>query len=328
MKKYPRFNNHCEMTKVDDMVLVTNHYTEDECSIPIEWANWCYKLDGKRNPYRIDRSLSRDEVNYRLEQLKKLECIRYGRLIKGELGTRLISLYMPRRISANTRVFAWIYNKALQFFFVPILIIGICMFIFELPDLNGDIWLGSIFGLIVGLLVHELSHALATLSCKNGKFFEFGIGISYYVLPMAYVLIDKANVKSKFQKVQILLAGIESNIALCGIFLIVSCLCPSNLVGVFFAAGVQNLFLALLNSIMVGSLDGGAIIAELIGSNVGDFLVDSIDVVLLESKRKFILRSGINGYAKIVGSFLFILIQLSLVVILLWNIVEIFEVVI
>ena len=57
------------------------------------------------------------------------------------------------------------------------------------------------------------------LSCKNGEFYEFGIGM-YSFLPIAYVIINKNNVNSRLKRLQIYLSGSEVNFFVGGIGLI------------------------------------------------------------------------------------------------------------
>ena len=63
-------------------------------------------------------------------------------------------------------------------------------------DLSADyITIGSIFGLLVGIFLHELGHMFACIA-YGGEVFEVGVMLQFF-LPGAYVLMNKNRIKNR-----------------------------------------------------------------------------------------------------------------------------------
>lgn len=323
--KYPKWNNYCTVKKEKNKVGITNHLLEETYCLPIEIIRWGRKLDGKTNPYSIDKSLSRLAVRNRLKILENFDCIRKSRVLLKSTGTLLYSLYIPQKITINMRLFAWFYNKILQISFLPMLFFGIYYFSTHFNSGNGGISIGMIFGIIIGLLLHEVSHACAALACPGGKFFEIGVGLSKFI-PIGYALIDVKQVKSRFQRVQVNLAGIETNISLCGLFLFLASFCGDTYCGAFLGAAIQNCFLGLLNLIFCNGVDGANVICELLGDKTFGFISKSREIVWNKRKRQKVLNIGLSGYAIVTSAYIFHVLQLTIPALYIWNVLDILEV--
>lgn len=323
--RYPKWNNYCTVKKKDDKVEITNHLLEKSYYLPIEIVRWGRKLDGRTNPYSIDKTLSRVSVRNRLKILKDFGCIRKSRVLLKTTGTLLYSLYIPQRITISMRLFAWFYNKALQISFLPMLVFGIYYFSTHFNYGDGGMYIGMIFGVIIGLLLHEVSHACAALACPGGKFFEIGVGVLSF-MPVGYALIDVKQVKSRFQRVQVNLAGIETNIFLCGLFLFLSGFCGDIYCEAFWGAAIQNGLLGLFNIVFSKGVDGANAISELLGDRTNDFISKSRGFVWNKRKRRKILNTGLTGYAIIASACIFQILQLTIPVLYVWNVLCILEV--
>lgn len=323
---YPKWNNYCTVKKKDDKVEITNYLLEKSYYLPIEIVRWGRKLDGRTNPYNIDKTLSRVSVRNRLKILQDIDCIRKSRILLKTTGTLLYSLYIPQRITINMRLFAWFYNKALQISFLPMLVFGIYYFSTHFNYGDGGMYIGMILGLVIGIFLHEVSHVCAALACPGGKFFEIGIGISRF-MPIGYALIDIKQVKRRFQRVQVNLAGIETNIFLCGLFLFLAGFCSEDIYSeAFLWAAIQNGFLGLLNLVFSNGVDGASAIAELLGDRTNSFISRSRELVWSQRKRQKVLNRGLTGYALVASAYIFQVLQLTIPALYIWNILNILEV--
>ncbi len=324
--RYPKWNNYCAIKRKDNAVEVTNNLLDESFLLPTDMVLWGKQLDGKTNPFSIDPTINRVTIRNWLKTLDAFDCIRRSRVLMKAKGTFLYSIYIPKKITVNMCVFFWLYNKALQLLFLPMLILGIYYFSTHPAYSSGGLYLGFIFGLALSMLLHEISHACATLACPKGRFFEIGIGISNFIMPIAYALIDEKCIKSKFQKIQINLAGIESNLLLCGLSLLLAGLFPETFSGFFLGIAIQNGFLGLLNLVFCNGIDGANVISLLLGDNTNEFINKSRGFVFSKKKRQKELNKGITGYAIVTAAFVFQFLQLTLPALYIWNVLSIIEV--
>jgi len=178
---------------------------------------------------------------------------------------------------------------------------------------------GSLLGLVIGMVLHEIGHASAGVS-YGADVYEMGFLRMYYILPGAYVMLNKDSVKSRIKRAQINAAGIETNMLLVGIFLILSVVF-NDIGGLFFTAAVQNFLLAVVNLSIVGSFDGAAIISEFLG--VEDIVEKAKKVVFSGKYRRKIKKHGLVGRATIAICYLILSFQIALPVLLILNVWEI-----
>lgn len=321
-----RWNNYCTVNLLADKydeVEVYNYLIEETFRLPTDIVMWAQQLDGKTSPYDIDKSIDTDTVQYLLTILENYDCIRKSRFLVKSLSQTLFSLYIPQKITPRMRIFAWFYNKALQLLFLPVLIIGIYR-IFMNPTSSVDLgfYIGNVAGMLLGLFLHEISHACATLACPNSRFFELGVGFSS-LIPIGYALIDITQVKKRFQRIQAHLAGIETNLLLCGIFLIISSFFNSP-----FSLGIafQNCILGFFNLVFKSGIDGCNAISEILGNRSLSFVSNSRKIVWCKKQRKKILNMGLNGYAIFTAACTFQILQLTYPAFLVFSIINIIEV--
>lgn len=325
--KYPKWNSYCTTKRKNDaLVEITNYLLEESYCLPIEIVSWGRKLDGTTNPRSIDKTLNEAAVRDRLELLSDFDCIRTTRVLLKTTGNFLYSIYIPHRITRAMRMFAWFYNKALQISFLPMLVFGIYYFHTHFNYGNGGICTGLTLGTILGLFLHEISHACAALACPGGKFFEVGIGILKF-MPVGYALIDTKQVKSRFQRIQVNLAGIETNLFLCGLFFFLSSFGGDFFGEAFFGAAIQNGFLGFVNLVFNNGIDGANVICELLGDNTVSFISKTRGLIWSKRKRQKILNAGLSGYAIIASACIFQLLQLTVPALLVWNVLCILEVI-
>ena len=130
--------------------------------------------------------------------------------------------------------------------------------------------------------------------------------------------MNENNIKKRMRRVQVSAAGIEMNLVLTAMFLILSARIEV-LSGFFLGAAIQNVFLAFLNLTFINGFDGMTIISELLGI---EGLVDKAKRITKSKIRKESLRSnGISGKAIIAVCYAFRGIQVALPLLFALNVV-------
>ena len=289
---------------------------DEDFTMGVTIAAFARKLDGHRNPYSINMGLTEAEINHMLKQLREHDLLRYGRSLDAGSGAHYTLWFIKRNplLMEVTRL----WNCLLMLSWLPVFIFGVLFFIRDLPIINTDcMWLGNILGIVFGALLHELGHTFAGLT-YGARVFEIGIMINA-LLPGAYVLMDSQSVQSKMKRIQIYAAGVESNALIAGVCLLIACAIPYT--GAFLLnAAIGNIILALVNITFGGGLDGASILSELLG--IENLVEDTKKVVLNRSIRRKLRSKGMPGYALIAVSVVVQILQITIPVIIGWNIVE------
>lgn len=268
--------------------------------------------DSQRHYFIMDKNKRRFEVSYTvyqelrradgthplrissnlLKQLKAHKLLTTSRFLFDGLINRFI-LFPIGRGAKRFRPLCRILNRILPFLTLALFAAAIVTMrgfpSFAFREISFAAYL---FLLVFSLLAHEFAHLIAGISygfCFSEMglmllgIFPFGAYVSYY---------DKKHVKSS-ARVQLSLAGIEANLLLGSLFLLLS-MHPSRLDACFFTGSYMNFFLAALNLIPASGLDGGAAFGALLGfRNIGDFSM------LFFKKRAFrrrVLQAGPCGY--------------------------------
>ncbi len=179
-------------------------------------------FDGRTPDEDILKSFTEEEQQECLNILKAKGLIRrdHGFSLFGRI-TLHKALYISS-VNKISRRLACIYNKILMMLFVPLSFIGIFALMRIDKPLFGwnPITITSYFmGIFLGIVLHELSHALAGIT-YNVDVFEFGIQI--LPVPAGYTMMDSETVSSGWSKIQIFAAGIESNLLFAGILFIIA----------------------------------------------------------------------------------------------------------
>lgn len=289
---------------------------DEDFTMGVTIAAFARKLNGHRNPYSINMGLTKAEINHMLKQLREHDLLRYGRSLDAGSGAHY-TLWFIKRNPLLMEV-ARLWNCLLMLSWLPVFIFGVLFFIRDLPIINTEcMWLGNILGIVFGALLHELGHAFAGLT-YGARVFEIGIMINA-LLPGAYVLMDSQSVKSKMKRIQIYAAGVESNALFAGVCLLIACAIPYA--GAFLLnAAIGNIILALVNITFGGGLDGASILSELLG--IENLVEDTKKVVLNRRIRRKLRSKGMPGYALIAVSVVVQILQITIPVIIGWNIVE------
>lgn len=308
--KYPCMANWVVLKKTKDGIIAKNCLTDEEIKLSDREAKYLTRLNGNRHQYRM-KGFSFDE------------CIEYYRFLMDYLlvresgrnmrfgGMKLYTMIIPNKNRTNS-VIPKILNFLLWISFLPLLIYGLYrMFT------HGVVWgmgehailnflLGNIGGIFLGMILHEAAHAFACLSDRNGRLFEAGFMLNG-VLPGAYVLIDESEIKNRLKRAQINLAGIEMNLLLSGVLMILMTSGEffGEWNGAMLYAVIQNIFQALINISFSEGLDGEHTISILLG--LGGSVVDAAKAnlsLLFDKKRRksYFAEHGICGVANICTS--------------------------
>lgn len=315
--RYPMLNNWLVFSRKNQYEYDVHDCLYDEdFTMGVTIATFARKLNGHRNPYSINMGLTKAEINHMLKQLRENDLLRYGRSLDAGSGAHY-TLWFIKRNPLLIKV-ARLWNCSLMLSWLPVFIFGVLFFIRDLPIINTDcMWLGNILGIIFGALLHELGHAFAGLT-YGARVFEIGIMINA-LLPGAYVLMDSQSVQSKMKRIQIYAAGVESNALFAGVCLLIACAIPYA--GAFLLnAAIGNIILALVNITFGGGLDGASILSELLG--IENLVEDTKKVVLNRRIRRKLRSKGMPGYALIAVSVVVQILQITIPVIIGWNIVE------
>lgn len=260
--KHPTLANWIRFKKVSENEYEIVDLLHDEKIQTDAYTVWfARQLNGKRSPYLIDKGKSKEDVDLILGELEAENVIRDKRFFSKFFLFLLVTVWKPK-ITENFRIASFIINGLLLISFLPLLAFSIFYFLYYTYDINFDyVIVGSVAGMLIGLVMHELGHMFACLA-YGARVFEVGVMLQFLLMPGAYVLMNESKIKKRMRRVQVSAAGIEMNLLLTAIFLIISARFES-LSGFFLGAAIQNVFLALLNLTLVDGFDGMAIMGEL-----------------------------------------------------------------
>mgnify|MGYP004477922801 CR=1 FL=1 len=326
--KFPCMSNWITLKRTSDGVIARNGATDDETLLSEREAYYLKSLNGDRDIFKI-RGFSRDECMKYYEHLDECLLIRdEGRTIKLE-DACVHTVYIPNKKSTNS-IIPKLLNFLLLISFLPVLTYGAYLIFTKgvyWGDSNGlilNMVLGYGLGIVGGVVLHETAHAIACLG-YGGKLLEAGV-MTKGIMPGAYVLIDDYVVDSGIKKAQINMAGIEMNLLIAGIMMILmvkvdvsSCLFEYKNAMRYIA--LINIICALLNISFAEGLDGEHAMSSLIGTPVIDVAKANIlQMTTRKNRKKYFSRMGITGVANVCTSVLIIGFQLIIPIFILTNI--------
>lgn len=318
--KYPKISNCLGYKKYDeDSVVVTDYITEDVYLVEKKEAKYMRRLDGKTNPYKIRTTMTKAEIDELLDALYERELIKESKTMKLGGGMTLRTIWEPKWTSRLREIAFWC-NNILLISWLPVLIIGIFVFYKNLMSIEFELTgLGTVIGILTGVILHEFGHAFAGVS-YGARVFEMGVLTMYYVVPGAYVIMDRDGIRSRLKRVQINAAGVEMNMFLTGLFLILGVVF-GNIGGLFLAAAIQNFLMGVLNLTFIPGLDGMAVISDLLG--ISDVAEKATKVVASRKKRKKLMKEGLPGKATVMACYIFSVFRIALPLLLILNVLEV-----
>lgn len=315
--KYPALANWIRFKKVSyDTYEIHDLIHESIFETTEYWVWFAKQLDGKTNPYRIDREMPREKIDRMLKAFKENDVIRDSRFLSKSLLSTLFTVWTPN-VTKKMRRVSYVLNALLLISVIPMLVFSIFYFVNYIGDISMDyIISGSLIGMLLGMIMHEMGHMIAGLA-YGGQVFEVG-AMFQFLIPGAYVLMSQENIKQRMKRIQVSAAGIEMNLLLTAIFVILS-VQFEVLSGFFLGAAINNALLAFLNLTFVDGFDGMSIIGELLG--VEELVSKAKRITKSKWKRSKLQKDGVSGNATIVACYIFKVIQIALPLIIAVNII-------
>ena len=303
----------------DGLYCVNNHAVNMSTLLDEQEFSFLNLLDGKTDPYQIRTGYSPEEIDELLEMFYDLEYIRNGRMLQKSLGN--LSFLIRELYMEDIRKKGYLLADGLmRILWFPFLAFGIWFFaghwnMIESSRSTLTIVLSSLLGVITGTVLHELAHIIAGISF-GADVYGLGCGVTSF-MPYAFVIMNTEKIRSRRKKIHIDMAGIEMNLFLTGLYLLLSCAIP-NSGPVFFFAAIPNALLALSNLIPWNGSDGLHTLSGIIGC--ADFYEYAVNILTNQKKRRKLLACGINGWITMVCCLVIILLQVTTPAFLVLNI--------
>ncbi len=192
---YPITANWIRFKRISENEYKIINLLHDEEIVTDAYTVWfARQLNGKRNPYLIDNSKSKEDVDLLLEELEAENVIRDKRFFSKFFLFLLVTVWKPK-ITENFRIASFIINGLLLISFLPLLAFSIFYFLYYTYDINFDyVIVGSVAGMLIGLVMYELGHMFACLA-YGGRVFEVGVMLQFLLMPGAYVLMNESKIK-------------------------------------------------------------------------------------------------------------------------------------
>ncbi len=310
--RYPIVNNWVSFERLGpDDYRVYDESSDCTYRMKKEDLDFLMKLDGKTDPYSIPTSHTKIGIRNLLGYFDHYDLTSSSRIQRKGIGTIRIRLIRFRASTPLVRFFS-IFDRFLSVLWLPVFLLGV----YRLVSYTGEISLshilsGTVFGLLLSIPLHETGHAAACVR-YNGKVWEFGAGIERFA-PYAFVDLSTKSIKSRQRRAHINAAGIEVNLLLTGLFLLLAFAFP-DIGGFFFFAAIQAGFHGMINMLFAPGADGMSILAEFLScERLPEYARSS---VFDKQKRKRLCRSGVNGLVTIAVCCFILLFQLLLPVLI------------
>ena len=259
--KYPYFSNWIKVSEIpdSDKYLVCERITGKLCIVNLEDLLLAKRFDGNTPPEEILGVLSEYEAQACLDMLRAKLLIRrdHGFSAFGKL-TLFKAIYIHMSSIKKIQLYS-AYNRSLILLSMPVLLASVfCLFVSHPRIVYSDLMaaIGAVMGMIIVSVIHEFSHFSSGVA-YGADVYEYGIRL----LPSfgGYTFMSSDNITDYRKLIQINAAGVESNILIAGVFILLSCLVnDTNMI--WFCAGTVNVLGALVNLIPVRDLDGNRIL--------------------------------------------------------------------
>lgn len=255
-----------------------------------------------------------------IHELKKYGLIRTSRFVRGVgIWNRFILFTVGDRMQVGK--LSKTINTILMAVSPLIFAIGIYLMASKGAVCDGNFCWWLFFSLIaVSFAFHESGHLIAGLACRY-KISDVGI-VLLGVIPFGlYVAHEDKKDATKAEQIQFALAGIEANLFIAGICLLLAIQYYRLSLTLLFVA-TMNVGLVAINLLPASGLDGESALSAACGI---DSISEAAKRWLTNKKyRQKILRSGLPGYicigiffiALVANVFLWMLIGLDVIVIL------------
>ena len=316
--KYPALCPWVELSPGEDGLIITDNKRNLRFKASAAWEPLLRGLDGRTPPQRLAPDLSEESRSAALKELKEKQLTRQ----RATFSKGFLSLYFTIPLAPPTewgRMFAHVFNNVLLKMWLPCVILAVYAWNnIPIMVLDNYMWLGSIVGLVLGMVLHELAHACACIA-YGGQVQGCGLML-WCVLPGAFVELDTDAVKRPLQKAQIFAAGVEMNLYLAAFFLLLAG-CHPMLGAPAVCAAITNGILGLINLTLTFGLDGMHMLSALLG--VEDLCSMAMEILFDRQNRRTLRRKGFQGRAALSFCWMGLVMQMFFPLVLAVNISEV-----
>lgn len=304
--KYPFFSNWISYKRIDDdKYCIYNHLLEERSIVSGVDFRIARKLNGRIDPASILPGMNRVELRRYLNNLEYDGLIRREKVINKSFLSYMKTFKILRK--PTNRWLYWLTNLILMVSFLPIFVIGILAAIgvvsiasyrfvsygWNIYDNTWLIYMINVLILIASGCIHEICHAISGRA-YGAKVMEYGVAIT--VLPAFYTMIDMKVVRSKLKRIQIMAAGLEGQLLLSGVALLIGEAFPIAQV-VTYQCVLVNTIMVCINCLPIEGLDGYQITEIALGTD--DMASQSKDLLTNCRLLKNVWNDGVYGKAKI-----------------------------
>ena len=304
--KYPFFSNWISYKRIDgDKYCIYDHLLEERSIVNGVDFRIARKLNGRIDPASILPGMNRIELRRYLNYLEYDGLIRRKKVINKSFLSYMKTIKVLQKPSK--RWLYWLMNLILMVSFLPIFVIGILAAIgvinitnysfvsygWDIYDNTWLIYMINVLILIVSGCIHEICHAISGRA-YGAKVMEYGVAIT--VLPAFYTMIDMKIVRSKLKRIQIMAAGLEGQLLLSGVALLIGEAFPITKV-VTYQCVLVNMIMVCINCLPIEGLDGYQITEIALGTD--DMASQSKDLLSNRRLLKNVWNEGVYGKAKI-----------------------------
>ena len=330
--KYPHVNNYLKYYRnPDGKCRVVDYCTDQEYEMEYDTACILREMNGHR-PLSSVVSMSRQECDDVEDELLKLGLLRKNRLEVDGPGCIRVALWMASGWSQKRwKGIALHLHRFVRITWFPVLVVGLAIwsFVFHRGLYSGTFYsspswtvTGYFLGILLGLFLHELSHAASAVT-YGATVFEIGVGLTFFI-PCGYVIMDESQIKGRTLNTQMILAGIKMNFLLGGSSLLLS-FCFPFAWDFWVEIAIVNLIMGFSNLIVSGNTDGFFAISTMLGIPQTWSFEDRIKIVLGMKRIRKAKRINI-GILRI-ALLLLILFQTGFVLVIMyevWSLIGIF----
>lgn len=212
--------------------------------------------------------------------------------------------YMPGGVSSSFALFVvdaarlrnlWLFhilNFLLPGISIITMLVGIILWFQHGDVIDGNVNLLVFYiGIAISAFLHEVGHLIAAVS-YGSKSMEVGISLMWFIPTGAYVTHDKLETRSVKERIQVSMAGLETNCLLVGIIFILRVLLDS-LPETLLWIGLVNVALVFYNLLPLFGSDGEKLLEELLG--VKNYRKAAKKAVLVKDNRLKLIHSGFKG---------------------------------
>ncbi len=319
-RKYPKISKNLHFRRTGtNTVEIVDILSEKKWSLNVEAARFVHKLDGKTNPYTIPSRFSKEQIDVLLRELSKRGMFQKSNILRLPKGTFFIPLWEPKMTNA-LRLTGFFWNVAISALCLPLLLIGLLTFLLHFWEFKFTGAIGGLpLGLIPGIILYEISRVFAA-AALGADVRQMGVTLQYFVLPGFYTVIDDKEVQNRLHRIRIHAAGVETDLFLAGLFLILGAFLP-NAGGMFLLAAALNGFLALMHLMLLPNSDGAAILSEILGTE--NIIAKAQEIVRNKEMRTALMAKGIHGAVGIGISYVLFGLQIIFPILLILNILEV-----